>query len=109
VGYSGFDGEMNGKVFQFGQGAYRLKPDGSDFEYMTASTNDTWGLGFSENFDVFGSTANNDPSWYLAIPNRYFDGIQGLPSPGRASGPGYQSAAAFYAVHPATAYIRQVD
>ena len=27
----------------------------------------------------------------------------------RASGPGYQSAAAFYAVHPTTPYIRQVD
>ena len=38
---------------------------------MTGSTNNTWGLGFSETFDVFGSTANNDPSFYVAIPNRY--------------------------------------
>ena len=50
---------------------------------MTGSTNNTWGLGFSETFDVFGSTANNDPSFYMAIPNRYFEGVEGLPS-GRA-------------------------
>ena len=108
VGYSGFEGEINGKKFQFGQGMYRFKPDGSQFEYVTSSTNNTWGLGFSETFDVFGSTANNDPSFYMAIPNRYFEGIEGLPT-GRAGGPGYQSLAAFYAVHPTTPYIRQVD
>ncbi len=110
VGYSGFDGEINGKKFQFAQAAFRFKPDGSDFEVMTGSTNNTWGLGFSETFDVFGSTANNDPSWNMAIPNRFFDGIEGLPTPGqRGVGSGYQSLAAFYAVHPLTPYIRQVD
>jgi putative membrane-bound dehydrogenase-like protein len=108
VGYSGFAGEINGKKLKFGQGMYRFKPDGSGFEYVTSSTNNTWGLGFSETFDVFGSTANNDPSFYVAIPNRYFDGIDGLPT-GRAGGPGYQSLASFYAVHPTTPYIRQVD
>ena len=110
VGYSGFSGEINGKKFQFAQAAFRFKPDGSDFEVMTGSTNNTWGLGFTETFDVFGSTANNDPSFYMAIPNRMFDDIEGLPMPGqRGVGPGYQSAAAFYSVHPMTPYIRQVD
>jgi putative membrane-bound dehydrogenase-like protein len=113
VGYSGYDGEMNGKRLQFTQGPYRFKPDGSEFEYLTTSTNNTWGLGFSETFDVFGSTANNDPSWYMAIPNRYFAEVRGLPGTGpgagRAGGPGYQSAAGFYAVHPTAPYIRQVD
>ena len=110
VGYSGFDGEINGKKFQFAQAAFRFRPDGSDFEVMTGSTNNTWGLGFTETFDVFGSTANNDPSFHMAIPNRFFDGIEGLPTPGqRGVGSGYQSIAAFYAVHPLTPYIRQVD
>ena len=108
VGYSGFAGEMNGKPLKFTQGTYRFRPDGSDFEYVTMSTNNTWGLGFSETFDVFGSTANNDPSFYVAIPNRYFDGVQGLPPP-RGSGPGYQSMAQYYAAHYTTPYIRQVD
>ena len=110
VGYSGFNGEINGKKFQFAQAAFRFKPDGSDFEVMTGSTNNTWGLGFNETFDVFGSTANNDPSFHMAIPNRFFEGIEGLPTPGqRGVGSGYQSIAAFYAVHPLTPYIRQVD
>ncbi len=115
VGYSGYNGTMNGKPLQFTQGPYRFKPDGSEFEYLTTSTNNTWGLGFSETFDVFGSTANNDQSWYLAIPNRYFADVKGLPGGaaggrgGPAGGQGYQSAAAFYAVHPTTPYIRQVD
>ena len=112
VGYSGFNGLMNGRQMRFSQGVYRFKPDGSDFEFVTGSTNNTWGLGFSETFDVFGSTANNDPSFYMAIPNRYFTETAGLPPSimgARASGPGYQSAAAFYAVHPVTPYIRQVD
>ena len=110
VGYSGFKGEINGKQFAFAQAAFRFRPDGSDFEVMTGSTNNTWGLGFSETFDVFGSTANNDPSWNMAIPNRFFDGVEGLPTPGqRGVGSGYQSIAAFYAVHPLTPYIRQVD
>ena len=113
VGYSGFNGEVGGKKFEFAQAAFRFKPDGvTGFEQVTGSTNNTWGLGFSETFDVFGSTANNDPSFYVAIPNRYFEGLQGLPggpSTGRGVGPGYQSSAAFYAVHHTTPYIRQVD
>jgi len=110
VGYSGFNGEINGKHFEFAQAAFRFKPDGSNFEVMTGSTNNTWGLGFNETFDVFGSTANNDPSWHMAIPNRFYDNLQGLPLPGqRGVGAGYSSIAAFYAVHPVTPYIRQVD
>ena len=117
VGYSGFNGEMNGRDMQFGQGMFRFKPDGSGFEYVTGSTNNTWGLGFSETFDVFGSTANNDPSFYVAIPNRYFEGVQGLPMPpggGRGVGAGYQSAAQFYnahlitPVHPAGGRVRRL-
>ena len=110
VGYSGFDGEMNGKPMKFLQGVYRYKPDGSHFEYVTGSTNNTWGLGFSETFDVFGSTANNDPSFYVAIPNRFFEKVPELTAGVRTiSGPGYQSAAQFYPAHFLTPYIRQVD
>jgi putative membrane-bound dehydrogenase-like protein len=110
VGYSGYEGEMNGKRLQFLQGVYRFKPDGAGFEFLTGSTNNTWGLGFSETFDVFGSTANNEPSFYMAIPNRYFEEVPGLGTGVRAgSGPGYQAVAQFYAAHYVTPYIRQVD
>jgi putative membrane-bound dehydrogenase-like protein len=109
VGYSGYDGDMNGRHQQFLQGAYRFRPDGGQFELLTGSTNNTWGLGFSETFDVFGSTANNEPSFYMAIPNRYFEGVPGLVTGRTISGPGYQGIAQFYAAHYLTPYIRQVD
>ncbi|MEO5824243.1 MAG: PVC-type heme-binding CxxCH protein [Vicinamibacteraceae bacterium] len=110
VGYSGFDGQMNGAAMKFSQGVYRYKPDGSQFEYVTGSTNNTWGLGFSETGDVFGSTANNDPSFFVAIPNRFFDAVPEFTSGVRTiGGPGYQSAAQFYTAHFLTPYIRQVD
>jgi putative membrane-bound dehydrogenase-like protein len=110
VGYSGYAGDMNGTPMKFGQGVFRYRPDGSQFEYMTGSTNNTWGLGFNETGDVFGSTANNDPSFHVAIPNRFFDTVPELTAGVRTvSGPGYQSAGQFYTAHFLTPYIRQVD
>ena len=112
VGYSGFKGRSAASPSRSRRphsGSSPMAARASNI--LTGSTNNTWGLGFSETFDVFGSTANNDPSFYMAIPNRYFEGIQGLPSgpfTGRGVGPGYQSSAAFYAVHPLTPYIRQL-
>ena len=38
---------------------------------MANFTNNTWGLAFTETFDVFGSTANGEHSVYVAIPRPY--------------------------------------
>lgn len=103
VGYSGFKGTLAGREMEFGQVFYRFKPNGSEFEVLTSTSNNTWGLGFSENFDVFGSTANNAHSWYMAIPNRYFAGVEGLPKLGS------KKIADYYAYHPITQNFRQVD
>jgi putative membrane-bound dehydrogenase-like protein len=103
VGYSGFEGEIDGEEFRFRQGFYRFLPAGTDFEFMTRTSNNTWGLGFSEDFQVFGSTANNTHSVHLAIPDRYFEGIQGLP------GYGSQKIDGHYSFHPITQNVRQVD
>ncbi len=46
-------------------------------EFMRATNNNTWGLGFSEEGYVFGSTANGCPSVHMAIPNRYYDHVAG--------------------------------
>ncbi|TWU03006.1 PVC-type heme-binding CxxCH protein [Stieleria varia] len=46
-------------------------------EFMRATNNNTWGLGFSEEGYVFGSTANGCPSVHMPIPNRYFDQVAG--------------------------------
>ena len=72
VGYSGFKGVVGGSdTIRFTQGFFRFKPDGSQLEYMTSTSNNTWGLGFNETGDVFGSTANNAHGWYMAIPMKY--------------------------------------
>lgn len=103
VGYSGFEGTVAGQGYKFGQGFYRFKPDASSFEFLTRTSNNTWGLGFSETFDVFGSTANNAQSWYMAIPDRYFAQVEGLPKVGG------KKIADYYSFHPVTQNIRQVD
>ena len=46
-------------------------------EFMRATNNNTWGLGFSEEGYVFGSTANNCPSVHMPIPNQYYDQVAG--------------------------------
>lgn len=46
-------------------------------EFIRATNNNTWGLGFSEEGYVFGSTANNCPSVHMPIPNRYYDRVEG--------------------------------
>ncbi|MCF2490040.1 PVC-type heme-binding CxxCH protein [Dyadobacter sp. CY347] len=73
VGYSGFKGKFgSADSLNFGQALFRFKPDGTDMEIVAKTSNNTWGLGFNEAGDLFGSTANNSHGWYSAIPNRYF-------------------------------------
>ncbi|MEB2783155.1 PVC-type heme-binding CxxCH protein [Algoriphagus persicinus] len=71
TGYSGFNGTIDGKQMSFPQGIYRFDPDGKDFEYLASSSNNTWGLGFSEDNNVFMSTANNTHAGYYSIPAKY--------------------------------------
>ncbi len=68
VGYSGVDIDLGGRKHEFGQGVFRFRPDLSQLELLQNTTNNTWGLGFTEQGDVTGSTANNNPSWILSIP-----------------------------------------
>lgn len=103
VGYSGFEGHLAGKDWKFGQGLYRFTPDLDHFEYLTRTSNNTWGIGFSEEFDVFASTANNTHSVYLGIPIRYFEQARGLDKGSSIKIDGH------YAMHPATPNVRQVD
>ena len=73
VGYSGIDVTVRGKRHQTSQAVFRFLPDGSDFEIIQNTSNNTWGLGFTEEGDLIGSTANGNASWYISIPNRYFE------------------------------------
>jgi putative membrane-bound dehydrogenase-like protein len=103
VGYSGFEGAVGGKEVKFGEGFFRFKPDGSKLEFLGSTNNNTWGLGISEDNHIFASTANGDPSFDLAIPNRYYEQVEGL------NARGSQPIADTPAFYPMTDKIRQVD
>ncbi|MGC1242632.1 MAG: PVC-type heme-binding CxxCH protein [Chryseosolibacter sp.] len=102
VGYSGFEGTVAGQARDFDQGIYRFSPDVSSFEFMTRTSNNTWGLGFTENNDVFASTANNTHSVFMAISDQMFTGVEGIPL-------GSVKIDGHYAMHPITDKVRQVD
>jgi putative membrane-bound dehydrogenase-like protein len=102
VGDAGFDGVIDGKRMKFEDAIYRFRPDGSGLEIVARFNNNTWGLGFSEAFDVFANTANNEHSVFVAIPDRYYDGVSGL------RGRGWARLDGHYARHAIT-LTRQVD
>jgi putative membrane-bound dehydrogenase-like protein len=103
VGYSGFDGEVGGEHLRFGAGPFRFKTDGSKLEYLGTTTNNTWGLGWTEEGNLIGSTANDDPAWYAHIPNRYYENLRGWPTHR------FESIADTPHIYPITTKVRQVD
>ncbi|MCB0685313.1 MAG: ThuA domain-containing protein, partial [Saprospiraceae bacterium] len=103
VGYSSFEGKVGQEEHKFRQGAYRFDPDGGFLEFMGATSNNTWGLGFTEDFDVLISTANNTHSAFLGIADRYFRDVEGLKIKSVKKIDGH------YAFHPNTDKVRQVD
>ncbi|WP_197091546.1 PVC-type heme-binding CxxCH protein [Sphingobacterium endophyticum] len=102
VGYSGFEGTIAGKPLKFGSGAYKFDPLVKDFEYLGNTTNNTWGLGFSEDADVFISTANNEHSNFLAISARYYEKAN-------LRERGIEKIDGHYKIHELTKELRQVD
>lgn len=102
VGYSGFKGKVGKDSLKFGQGVYRFNPDGKWLDFISTTSNNTWGLGFSEEFDVFISTANNTHSGFVGLPKRYVDKIA-------LKQTGVEKIDAHYAMHVATKNLRQVD
>ncbi len=103
VGYAGFRGTVGGEKLRFGQGFYRFRPDGSRLEFLRSTNNNSWGVGFSEEGLLFGSTANGNPSVHLPIPNRYYESVRGWSS---SVLPGIAGNAPMY---PITEKVRQVD
>src|SRR6185312_3093924 len=103
VGYSGFRGTIGDENFRFSQGFYRFKPDGSKFEFLRSTNNNSWGVGISEEGILFGSTANRVPSVYMPIPNRYYESVRGWSATTLAS------IADTHLFHAITDKVRQVD
>ncbi|MDT7828417.1 ThuA domain-containing protein [Pricia sp. S334] len=103
VGYSGFEGSIFGKDHQFSQGLYRFDPGFRSFEFLTGTSNNTWGLGITESNAVFGSTANNTHSVFMGIPNANLMEVEGIPAQGSLKIDGH------YDMRPITPNYRQVD
>lgn len=102
VGYSGFNGKVGDTTMKFGSGLYRFTPDGKKLEYLSTTSNNTWGLGFSEDFDVFVSTANNTHTAFYGIDSKYL-------SMGNIDESGVKKLDDHYEMHVATKNLRQVD
>ncbi len=119
VGYAGFEGTVAGEVHEFRQGFYRFKleapktsefagdgsrvPHVAKFEFLRSVSNNAWGVGFSEEGLLFGSTANGCPSVFAAIPNRYYESVRGWSPPVL---PSISPSNRFF---PITDKVRQVD
>ena len=101
VGYSGTQSESQG---EFQNGLYRMDIDGTNIEPIAQLNNNTWGLGLSEDFEVFGSTANNAPAWHVPVwRNFLFNKHEGV-SPGMAA-----KIDSFPQLFPVTHNFLQVD
>jgi putative membrane-bound dehydrogenase-like protein len=117
VGYSGFNGTVGGEKHQFGQGFFRFKlpplspggrgaggeGDGIKLEFLRSTSNNSWGVGFSEEGLLFGSTANGNPSVFMPIPNRYYEKVRGM------SASVLPTIATSNKFDPITDKVRQVD
>jgi putative membrane-bound dehydrogenase-like protein len=103
VGYAGYSGTIGGERHSFRQGFYRFKPDGSRMEFLRNTNNNSWGVGFSEEGVLFGSTANGNPSVHLPIPNRYYESVRGWSSTVLGGIAGNAP------IEPITDKVRQVD
>ena len=103
VGYAGFNGTVGGVHHRFRQGIFCFEDDGSALEFIASTSNNTWGLGLSEEGLVFASTANGNPSVSLAIPNRFYEAVSGW------STGALEMISEGYQFHPITDRVRQVD
>lgn len=86
VGYSNFQGNVGGQNLRFGQGIFRFSADGSALEFLHQYNNNTWGFGQNAAGDLFGSTANGNPTFYGYLPAHILNPTQ--PGFGRGGGGG---------------------
>lgn len=104
VGYAGYQGiDEKGDSIKVSQGVFSINPNGKQFNFLNKTSNNTWGLGFSEEADIFVSTANNMHSAFFAIPLSYLKMVPGM------SDDGIEKIEGHYGMHAVTKNLRQVD
>ncbi len=90
--------------FNFTVGGSSQEPEVTDVEFVRSTTNNSWGLGISEEGLIFASTANRAPSFFVAIPNRYYERVRGW-TPNLMA----EAIAPDHYFKPITEKVRQVD
>lgn len=100
VGYAGYKGPLAEGEGYIRMGLFKMNPTGDGITFMHQFNNNTWGIGFMETGEAFGSTANNNPAFF-----------GGFPATGYADEPGMSAKmiADTPTFHPITPNIRQVD
>lgn len=79
-------------------------PSVRSVEFIRSTTNNSWGLGSSEEGLIFASTANRAPSFFVPIPNRYYERVRGW-TPSLVA----DAIANDHLFNPITDKVRQVD
>ena len=100
VGYAAYNPPGN-RDASFRQGLFRMRSDGSRVEFLHQFSNNTWGFGYNDAGDIFGSTANNGPSFFGGIPATVVPKGHRFMTAKRIN--------TFDRMHPNTPNIRQVD
>ncbi len=83
---------------------YSFSPDGKAFDFKGRASNNTWGLGFTEDNDVFISTANNTHTAFYSMHEKYMS----KRLPGSNVQP-IQKIDGHYNMHVVFPNLRQVD
>ena len=60
---------------RFSAGIWRMDVDGSNFTPIGNLGDNSWGLGISEDFELFASSANRGPAKHVHAPYPYFEAI----------------------------------
>ncbi|MFP8952684.1 PVC-type heme-binding CxxCH protein [Natrialbaceae archaeon A-arb3/5] len=79
VGYEGLSTDYGGESHSFNQDLFRFKPDGSEMEFVGSGASNMAGVKTNEEGLVFCSsaTAGSDVTTYAAIPDSYYEYIDG--------------------------------
>lgn len=102
---SGYKGTTkDGKTMDFRTGVYNLNPDGTEVDFLANTSNNTWGLGLTEDNNIFISTANNTHSAFYSMPARFMQ--RNLPG---STVQAVQKIDGHYDSHTMTRNLRQVD
>ena len=60
---------------RFSAGIWRMDVDGSNITRISNIAGNSWGLGISEDFELFASSANKVPAQHIHVPYPYFDAV----------------------------------